>query len=97
MRNKSIFLNAALASITCLFLILPNAVQSQCIKGDCDTGKGVYSYPNGDLYKGEWRSAKRHGYGTYKMATGDQYEGYWARDAMHGKGVYVYRNGDRYE
>ena len=28
-------------------------------------GYGVYTYPNGDKYEGEWRDGRRHGQGEY--------------------------------
>ena len=29
-------------------------------------GKGKYTYPNGDIYQGQWNEGVRHGKGTYK-------------------------------
>ena len=28
-------------------------------------GYGVYSYPNGDIYKGNWHNGMKHGEGEY--------------------------------
>jgi len=33
--------------------------QQGCVKGDCENGTGMYVYPNGDIYQGEWLSNKR--------------------------------------
>lgn len=42
------------------------------------TGKGVATYPNGDIYDGEFLNGVRHGKGKYTYGTGenpDKYEG----------------------
>jgi hypothetical protein len=40
------------------------------------TGKATASYPNGDLYEGQYSAGIREGRGTYRYAaTGDKYEG----------------------
>ncbi len=33
-------------------------------------GKGVYLYPNGDMYDGEWRKSRKYGKGVYIYADG---------------------------
>lgn len=37
-----------------------------------DDGEGMYKYPNGDVYVGEWRRGKRHGYGELVKKDGSQ-------------------------
>ena len=46
--------------------------------GADSTIKGIYTYPNGDVYEGTWKADKRHGKGkmTYKR-DGDFYIGDW--------------------
>ena len=42
------------------------------------TGKATASFPNGDLYEGEFVEGKRQGRGCYRYAaTGDKYDGNW--------------------
>ena len=44
----------------------------------------VFSYPNGDIYDGQWQDNVRHGKGSYTFAeNGSQYCGQWVK----GKGV----------
>ena len=45
-------------------------------------GKGLYKYPNGDVYFGDWNEDNFHGkgtfntnLGTYAFKSGDVYEG----------------------
>tara|TARA_Y100001968_G_scaffold326791_1_gene370556 strand:- start:734 stop:2026 length:1293 start_codon:yes stop_codon:yes gene_type:complete len=51
-----------------------------CVSGDCDNGYGVYYYKGeweGDIYRGNWRNGKRHGYGKYLFASGRELDGNW--------------------
>lgn len=51
-------------------------------------GHHVHVYPNGDVYDGEFRGGKRHGFGVFtERATGNVYEGEWDHDSRHGSGV----------
>ncbi|CAK4667035.1 unnamed protein product [Aphanomyces euteiches] len=53
-----------------------------------ESGRKTYTYPNGDVYEGDFESYKRHGQGKYTVAnTGFSYEGMWAENLRHGKGV----------
>jgi len=76
--------------------------QEGCIKGNCEDGTGIFIYPNGDIYKGEWLDNMRHGEGTitYEGSAarrGDIYDGTWKENMRHGKGIYSWSNGDVYE
>ena len=42
-----------------------------CISQD---GHGVFTYPNGDRYEGEWRRDQLWGTGTFTWANGDRYQ-----------------------
>ena len=64
-----------------------------CIEGDCNNGKGTYSYNNGDVYIGHFKNSKRSGYGIYTTSKGDRYEGEWKKSLRHGKGKLTYPDG----
>lgn len=53
-------------------------------------GQGIFYYKNDDIYSGNWKEDKRHGYGVFvSSATGSVYEGSWLnglQDAMGGGG-----------
>ncbi|XP_028417343.1 radial spoke head 10 homolog B-like [Dendronephthya gigantea] len=48
-------------------------------------GRGVYLYPNGDMYDGGWRKSKKYGKGVYVYADGKRKEGYFYHDEYIGK------------
>ena len=60
-------------------------------------GKGVYTYPNGDKYDGEYENDKKHGKGVYTGASCYKYDGEYKDGQMHGKGVFTFANGDKYD
>eukprot|EP00758_Cryptobia_borreli_P005406 Tbor_TRINITY_DN4870_c0_g1::TRINITY_DN4870_c0_g1_i1::g.1300::m.1300 len=60
-------------------------------------GVGKTLFPNGDMYCGEYRSNKRHGYGTYYWASkGMLYTGKWKDNLREGLGRMVYPDGGRF-
>ncbi|AGO84852.1 Morn repeat domain containing protein [Pandoravirus salinus] len=58
---------------------------------------GIYMWPDGSRYDGEFERGKSHGYGTVVHASGTIYEGEWRDDKEHGHGTVIYRDGNRYE
>ncbi|MCB1775837.1 MAG: protein kinase [Candidatus Competibacteraceae bacterium] len=69
-----------------------------CLRGNCDNGRGAYRYPDGSEYSGDFRNAKMHGRGTYVYAgRGEKYEGEWRNGVINGQGTYYYRSGNRYD
>lgn len=55
-------------------------------------GFGIYTFPNGDRYEGEWLNSLRHGSGKCTFISGMYYEGQWQNDMFHGQGKLVYSN-----
>ena len=60
-------------------------------------GRGIYTWPSGQIYDGEWRNGKSHGHGTFVYKSGDKYVGGFRLDDRHGFGTYSYKDGGRYE
>jgi radial spoke head protein 1 len=55
------------------------------------TGKAVASYPNGDVYDGDFLDGIREGRGTYRYGrNGDIYHGEWIKNLKHGIGKMIY-------
>lgn len=59
-----------------------------CIFGDCINGYGVYLYPDGSKYQGDFRKGQADGYGVCYYADEDWYVGEWANHTFHGEGKY---------
>jgi hypothetical protein len=50
-------------------------------------GKGIFTWPYGAKYEGEYTENKRNGHGVYVHADGRTYTGEYADDKPHGRGV----------
>ena len=62
------------------------------------TGRATASYPNGDIYEGDYVEGIRHGRGIYRFATsGDKYEGSWINNNKHGLGTMTYNGKGTYQ
>lgn len=63
-----------------LFLLLavflqPHPARGECTEGDCQNGLGVWHYPDGSYYVGEWRAGEFFGTGRFiHPAAVDPYE-----------------------
>jgi hypothetical protein len=64
---------------------------------DRQTGKGKYTWFNGDVYEGDFVDGMRTGKGKLTWANGDVYEGDWVDGKRTGKGKLIWANGDVYE
>jgi radial spoke head protein 1 len=53
-------------------------------------GRGIFHYPDGSKYDGEWNENIREGYGTYTYPNNDTYVGEWKNHKRDGKGTYTY-------
>lgn len=56
-------------------------------------GQGVYTWPSGDRYEGNWINDKATGNGTYYSREGWKYVGQFVDLKFHGEGVYYFANG----
>ncbi len=57
---------------------------SGCIDGDCQTGFGVFVFPNKNKYIGEFQNGKKHGKGIEKDPDGNYIIGQWKNDKEDG-------------
>lgn len=54
-------------------------------------GVGKMTYPNGDVYHGQWKDNKMHGEGTYiYKASQDIFTGTWVEGVKSGNGAYQF-------
>ena len=51
-------------------------------------GRGVFVWPDGDRYEGEWLDGLQKGIGTFISSTGGAYFGNWEAGQPHGRGVF---------
>lgn len=59
-------------------------------------GKATATFPNGDVYEGEYRDGKRHGQGKYTFKKGGVYEGQYEDNKKEGQGVFTAPDGGKY-
>ena len=67
---------------------------------NCDgkfQGQGTYSWPSGQVYKGEFRNGKFHGQGTLTLKNGTKHVGGWRFGEEHGFGKRTFSDGDSYQ
>lgn len=71
------------------------------------TGSGLFEFPNGAVYEGEWQefesasgggapSKKRHGQGRWSNG-GETYAGSWIAGEIGGRGKYTFSSGATYD
>jgi len=78
------------------FITLPLFGFSNCIKGNCKNGKGVFITAEGDRYEGIFKNNKLEGEGRWKSKFGDFYRGSFKRGIVNGRGKLTLTNGDFY-
>ncbi|MDX1942764.1 MAG: caspase family protein [Saprospiraceae bacterium] len=62
-------------------------VQSGCLAGNCNDGKGTFAYPDGSKYEGQFRNGKPEGKGIFFYINNDRYEGNFRAGFPHGNGT----------
>lgn len=53
-------------------------------------GHGMYRWPNGRTYVGEWLENQMHGYGVESWPNGSRYEGQFRTNRRHGQGTFTW-------
>ncbi len=75
-----------------LGLAVNNFAFAQCL-GNCSNGYGMFTWPGGAKYVGEWKKGEAHGQGTFTFPSGTKYVGEWKDSKMHGQGTRTWSNG----
>ncbi len=65
-------------------------------KNEDPHGYGVFNFPNGEKYVGNFLHNKFHGEGKYIYKNGDQYYGNWVQNRRNGSGRLNLKNGEKY-
>ena len=76
-----------LLGIANIFFSYP--VKAQCVEGNCSDGEGVYVYPSGAKFVGNFLNHLAHGFGILYFANGDIYEGMWNQHIREGNGKLI--------
>ena len=58
------------------------------------SGKGKYTYSNGDVYTGDLVNNVKHGIGRLVYADKSEYYGQWQGGVKIGEGMFIYPNKD---
>ena len=56
-------------------------------------GQGLYEWPSGEKYIGEWSEGQKHGLGTHTFSSGEKYEGHFTDGKKNGHGTYLWLTG----
>ena len=67
--------------------------QAGCISGDCKNGQGMYIYPSGAIYNGEFKNGEINGTGVCQYSDGSSYRGSWKNRYPDGIGTRTYADG----
>jgi len=70
-----------------------NEIQTGCLSGNCQNGVGLYAYPNGSRYRGQFYQGKPHGQGAFFYADGKKYVGAFQEGFPQGEGKLIDENG----
>eukprot|EP00929_Paragymnodinium_shiwhaense_P008616 TRINITY_DN112573_c0_g1_i1.p1 TRINITY_DN112573_c0_g1~~TRINITY_DN112573_c0_g1_i1.p1 ORF type:complete len:436 (-),score=77.79 TRINITY_DN112573_c0_g1_i1:162-1469(-) len=59
--------------------------------------RGLYTFPSGATYAGQWQGHMRHGFGVMKWPDGAKFEGQWVQNTVEGRGRFSHSiAGDSY-
>ena len=70
-----------------IFLLASSVSFSQCLKGDCENGYGVFQYKDGTKYIGDFLAGKQNGKGKLSFTSGSYSEGDFKDGYFEGSGV----------
>ena len=62
-----------------------------------ETKQGVFEWPSGRKYEGEWDNSSMHGKGRLAYEDGNVYIGNFKNDQRSGYGLFVWSDGKRYD
>lgn len=60
-------------------------------------GHGVYRWPDGRVYEGNWERSRQHGQGEFRWPDGRVYRGQYKDGKMHGSGILEWPDGRKYD
>ncbi len=73
----------------------PRSQITGCVSGDCANGEGIYIFPSGAVYIGQFRNGEVHGVGVCDYSDGSRYQGEWKNRFPDGTGTKTWPDGSR--
>ena len=73
----------------------PRSQAVGCVSGDCANGEGIYIFPSGAVYIGQFRNGEVHGVGVCDYSDGSRYQGEWKNRFPDGTGAKTWPDGTR--
>ena len=67
-----------------------------CTENTLTSNENTLNYPDGRIYKGEFKDGVPHGTGTLTSVEGHQYVGEFKKGIFFGQGILTLANGDQY-
>lgn len=61
-----------------------------------ENGHGIYTFPDGSTYEGEWKDGKEHGQGTWTLPDGSKSVGEWKDGLPNGQVTWTFPDGGKY-
>jgi len=90
-------MRSTLFFLSFIFSLFYIEATAQCVSGDCKNGRGIFMYPSGAKYIGEFKDGEIHGMGTCYYTDGSKYLGNWVNRFPQGQGKKVYPNGEEWK
>ena len=78
---------------TSLIVLTITLLNAQCVSGDCKNGKGIYLFPSGAKYIGNFKNGECEGIGVCYYTDGSKYQGMWHARFPEGHGIKTYADG----
>ncbi len=77
-------------------VIFSFTAQAQCISGNCQNGTGIFVYPSGAKYVGQFKNGEIAGIGTCYYTDGSKYQGQWRNRFPEGRGIKTFADGTKW-
>lgn len=68
-------------------------ISAQCKSGNCKNGTGIFIYPSGAKYIGQFKNGEIDGVGACYYTDGKKYQGEWKNRFPHGNGTMTLADG----
>jgi hypothetical protein len=75
--------------------LFSNVLSGQCLSGNCADGSGVFLFPSGAKYIGQFKNNLPSGNGNCFYSDGRKYTGEWLNGLQNGKGFQIFPDGSR--